>query len=376
MYDQLNLKSWPFQVVPDADSARIWAGRRQTRQQLERLLRKMQLAPASALRLFWANFGMGKTHTLMHLCHLCRQTKNHLIPVYAVMPKQPTKFLDVYRAIAMELPYAFLGEQLVKVGNNVGGSVKTSPLFAKAPGVDSALLAMRKDDSELETIARQWLAAQPGLSKPQLKAIDVNYVIKTPEEAINALTALTKLATFKIEPVGKLVIMLDEFQRIGELRPGITRDINTALHTYFNENAKGLELFLTFSFGRQDNVKFLLSSEIQSRADTETISLDALTEREGAEFLQDLLGQFRVKPDDRWAYPFTPEAVITIVKHIATHKQVTPRRIIKLADYLLREQLLADNSPIEFSGITSVEASRILSDPEIAGLDADDVSAD
>lgn len=375
MYEKLNLTSWPFQVVPDNDSARIWAGRRQTRQQLDRLLRKMQFAPASALRLFWANFGMGKTHTLMHLCHLCQQTKNHLLPVYAVMPKQPTKFLDVYRAIALELPYGFLGEQLIKVGNAVGGSVKNSPIFAKAPGVVSALLAMRKDDSELETIARQWLAAQPGLSKSQLKAIDVNYVIKTPEDAINALTALTKLATFKVEPVGKLVILLDEFQRIGELRPGITREINTALHTYFNENPKGLELFLTFSFGRQDNVKFLLSSELQSRADLETISLDALTESEGMEFLQDLLAQFRTKPDDRWAYPFTPESALAIVKYVAGQKQVTPRRIIKFADHVLREKLFSEETDNNnFLAITELETRIILSNPQITGLDADEGS--
>lgn len=373
MYEHLNLTGWPFQVVPDIDSSRIWAGRHQTRDQLGRILQKMQIAPASALRLFWANFGMGKTHTLMHLCHLCRQAPHKLIPVYAVMPKQPTKFLDVYRAIAMELPYEFLGEQLVKLGTHVGGSVKTSPLFAKAPGVVSALLAMRRDNSELETIARQWLGAQPGLSRQQLNALAVNYVIKTPEDAINALTALTKLATFKTEPMGKLVIMLDEFQRIGELRPAITRDINTALHTYFNENPKGLELFLTFSFGRQDNVKFLLSAELQSRADLETISLDALTEKEGVGFLQDLLAQFRIRSDAQLTYPFTPGAASAIVKYVVSHRQATPRRIIKFADHVLREKLVSHEVPNnQFLAITETETHRILSDPQIANLDADE----
>jgi len=372
MYEYLNLNKWPFQVVPDADSARIWAGRRQTRQQLERMLRKMQLVPASALRLFWANFGMGKTHALLHLCHLCRQTKNRLLPIYAVMPRQPTKFLDVYRAIVTELPYGYLGQQLIRVGNHVGGAVKSSPLFARAPAVVSALLAMRKDDSELETIARQWLAAQPGLSKSQLKAIDVNYVIKTPEEAINALTALTKLATFKIEPACKLVIMMDEFQRIGELRPGITREINTALHTYFNDNPRGLELLLTFSCGRQDDVRFLLSPEIQSRADIETISLDALTQNEGMEFLRDLLAQCRIVPDERWAFPFAPEAIKVLVERISARKQLTPRRIVKYADHVLRERILNLSDPtVDFVEISEDEMRQALSAPEIDNLDAD-----
>ena len=97
MYEHLNLKAWPFQLVPDAESARIWAGRSRTKKQLERLLWKMQFAPKSGLHLLWANFGMGKTHTLLHLRHLCQQTQDRLIPLCAVMPRRVNGFLDVYR---------------------------------------------------------------------------------------------------------------------------------------------------------------------------------------------------------------------------------------------------------------------------------------
>jgi len=109
MYEHLNLKAWPFQVVPDSEFATIWAGRRQTKKQLGRLLWKMQFAPKSGLHLLWANFGMGKTHTLLHLQHLCQQTKGRLIPVYAVMPKRLRGFLEVHRAIVSQLPWDFLG---------------------------------------------------------------------------------------------------------------------------------------------------------------------------------------------------------------------------------------------------------------------------
>jgi len=81
MYEHLNLRAWPFQVVPDSEFATIWAGRRRTKKQLERLIWKMQFAPKSGLHLLWANFGMGKTHTLLHLQHLCQQTQGRLIPV-------------------------------------------------------------------------------------------------------------------------------------------------------------------------------------------------------------------------------------------------------------------------------------------------------
>src|SRR5438132_1042077 len=104
MFEQLNLKAWPFQVVPDEQSATIWAGRRVTKEQLERLLWKMQFVPRSGLHLLWANFGMGKTHTLMHLRHLCQQTNGKLVPVYVEMPKKVAGFVDLYRAIVREMP--------------------------------------------------------------------------------------------------------------------------------------------------------------------------------------------------------------------------------------------------------------------------------
>ena len=69
MYEFLNLKAWPFQTVPDEEFAQNWAGRPQTKQDLGHLIWRMQFASKSGLRLLWANLGMGKTHTLLHLQH-------------------------------------------------------------------------------------------------------------------------------------------------------------------------------------------------------------------------------------------------------------------------------------------------------------------
>ena len=263
MYEHLNLTGWPFQVVPDQEFATIWAGRRETKKQLERLLWKMQFVPKSGLHLLWANFGMGKTHTLLHLQHLCGQTQGRLIPVYAVMPKRARGFIDVYRAIVSELPYDFLGEQLVRVGNSWTGSLTSHPMFSRSPALVNAIIAMRSGDAEKAAVARQWLVAQPGLTARQLRTIGVTYRIRTPEDAVNTLTALTRLAIATSSPQSKLVVMVDEYQRIGELRPRVRSEINSGLHSYFNENPQGLEVILSFSFGREDNVAYLLTGLTQ-----------------------------------------------------------------------------------------------------------------
>lgn len=373
MLEELNLRAWPFQTVPDGDFAKVWAGRRGVKEQINGLLRRMQLSPKSSLRLLWANFGMGKTHTLLHIKHLCSQTANVLIPLYAVMPNRPTAFLDIYRAIVSELPFEFLGEQLVKVGYQAPGGVKLHPMFERTPGLVDALLAIRRgsDDIERTTAARQWISAQPGLGARELRTIGVTSRIKTAEDAIQALTALTKLAVFNAKTPAKLVVLLDEYQRVGEWKPNIRAEINAGMHGYFNANPSSLEMFLSFSFGRQENVGYLLSGELRSRAAPEALSLDVLGKAEALEFLHELLDTFRLKPDGRWAYPFSPEALDGMVEHIARTKALTPRRLMLYGDHILQQSIiLRTNDPT--SEITSQMVRRWLSDPMLGALDVDE----
>lgn len=371
MYEHLNLNAWPFQVVPDPQFATVWAGRPETKQELERLLWKMQFAPKSSLHLLWANFGMGKTHTLLHLRHLCQHTEGALVPVYAVMAKRARGFLEVYRAIASELPYRFLGDQLVKVGNSYSGSLQLHALFSRSPGVVNAILAIRSGDAERGTIARQWLLGQPGLLARHLRAVDVSYRIKTPEDGISALSVLTGLATFGSDPPAKLVIMLDEYQRIGELKPRAMNEINASLHTYYNEHPKGLELILSFAFGREENVAYLLSDELKSRAEPQGIRLDVLSKAEAMDFLRDLLEQFRIRDDGRWAYPFSPEALEVLVDYIATRKRLTPRRLMLYANHVLQESQACSDS--ETTGpMTKEEVLQHVADPRLGQIDTDE----
>lgn len=371
MYEHLNLRAWPFQTVPDAEFAKIWAGRHQTKEQLDRLVTKMALSPKSSLRLLWANFGMGKTHTLLHLQHLCRQSKGRLVPVYAVMPNRPGGFLDVYRSVVSGLPFDFLGDQLIKVGSSGGGSVAQHPMFAKSPGVVNALLAIRSGDLERSIVAQQWLIAQPGLSSGDMRRVGVTYRIKTPEDSINALTALARLATFKPGQSSKLVVLLDEYQRIGELKPAIRNEINAGLHAFFNANPQGLEYLLSFSFGRQENVAYLLSNEIKSRAEPDVVNLDVLTKNEAIEFLLELLAQCRLRSDDRSAYPFASEALPVLVGSIADNKALTPRRIMNYANFVLQESL-SNALDGQVGEITAVQTALLLNNPQLGSFDLDE----
>lgn len=373
MYENLNLKEWPFRTTADENFASIWAGRTKTRERIDRLIRKFQLFPKSGLHILWANFGMGKTHTLYHLRFLCQQIKDtpQIIPIYAVMPKRSTGFLELYREIVQGFPYDFLRKQVQKIGSNHKGSVTLHPMFQRSPGVVKALLCLNAEDIELTTVAMQWLTAQPGLSTSQLNLIGVSSRIRTPEDAINALSALTSLACYDPDPqkTNRLLVMIDEYQRVGELRPRVAAENNSSLHTYFNEHPSGLQLVLSFSFGKKENVDYLLSSELKSRAEPQAINLDVLSPTEAVEFIRDLFRQFRCQEDNRWSYPFTPAAVDKIIETIASKKTLTPRRLMMYFNHVL-EQCSLDQDP-GVNGYSYEQIQSYLEDPELGSLDLD-----
>ena len=356
-YENLNLNDWPFRTAADENYASIWAGRPNTKHQLDRLLSKMQLVPKSGLHVFWANFGMGKTHTLYHLKYHCLQTDGQIIPIYAVMPKRSTGFIELYREIVQaflsEEMRDFLGKQLIDLGqNSKGASVALHPMFSKSPGVVKALLAIRNGDIEQTTAAMQWLIAQPGLPGSATRAIGVNYRIRTPEDAISALSSLINLSLWGGKKHRQLLLMIDEFQRVGELKPNIISQINSSLHTIFNAHPTGLQLLLTFSFGKKENVDYLLSAELKSRAEPQAINLDVLSKEEAFTFLSDLLGQFRISKDGpNPVFPFSQSAVETMLVMISQKKALTPRRIMLYANEVLLEHMLdAPESLDEITG--------------------------
>jgi len=243
-------------------------------------------------------------------------------------------------------------------------------MFSKSPGVVKALLAIRNGDIEQTTAAMQWLTAQPGLPALAMKSIGVTYRIKTPEDAIAALSSLINLTVFGGKQQRQLLFMIDEFQRIGELRPNIISQVNSSLHTVFNAHQTGLQILLTFSFGKKENVDYLLSGELKSRAEPQSIYLDVLSRQEAAEFLAELLDQFRInKEDQRPFFPFTKESVDTMLATIEKKQPLTPRRIMLYSNHIMSEYMI--NSEKASSEINGIEVFRLLNTDQLGEIDTD-----
>jgi len=125
MYPNLNLKDWPFKTFLIPNSQRCGQGVRGPRSNSNGCCKKMQLVPKSSLASSLGKFRYGQdSHATTHPTSLST-TNSLLIPVYAVMPKRSTGFIELYREIILALPYDFLGDQLVKLGSSSGGGSVT-----------------------------------------------------------------------------------------------------------------------------------------------------------------------------------------------------------------------------------------------------------
>jgi hypothetical protein len=369
-YEHLNLKAWPFHVVPEEQSASVWAGRPKTKVRLRKLLQRMDYVPRSGLHLLWANFGMGKTHTLYYIRHLCKQNSLNLLPVYTVLPKRAAGFVELYRALVDGMLGTPLSDKLRELGRRWPRHISQHPIFVRAPDLVSVLLALDNDDPGIAASARQWISARGRLYKDDLRRMGVSRQLRSVEDCLEILSTLTQLLASSPTGEAKVLVMVDELQRIGQLTPKLTQEINAGLHSYYNQNPTGLELILSFSFGRQEDIRFLLSDELLSRAEPLTLKLDVLSEAEAIHFISDLLEQYRVVETENTFEPFTAEAVTEIVAYIAARKQLTPRRLMHYFNHVLLEREFDDLHDGQ-GLVTQQDALRYLQDSAIGELDAD-----
>jgi hypothetical protein len=267
-WDHLYLTGWPFQTTPDETFTSIWADRTKVKEDVERLIWRWTRVERSTFHLLWADLGAGKTHTLRYIClYFLVHPELRILPVYAVMPKQMRNFLDVYRVVMAGLDLDSFADIFARAYRSVGGrKALASDVFPYIPDACSALRLLQSDSERDRFLAADWLKATPGLTRRHLDALNINRQIKTTDDGVAILGGLVRLVQLT-GTYRRVVIMLDECQRIGGFRLSIGQDINTGFQTWYDSNPNHLSLVLSFSSGEERFVRHLLSPELQSRED-------------------------------------------------------------------------------------------------------------
>lgn len=334
----LHLTGWPFQTVPDETFARLWADRLTVKEQVDRLMWRWSRQNRSYLNVMWADLGAGKSHTLLHIRQHCLdQPALGILPVYAVMPKEIHSFLDVYQAIMARLDLDAFADMFAGVYRSAGGKKAiSSDVFPFIPDTSSVLRKMQSDSETTRRLAAAWLMGTRGLTRGQLNTLEASRSIKTTDDCVAILRGLIRL----VQVTGKyrrVLIMLDECQRMWGFKAAVGLNINIGLQTWYDSSPNHLALLLSFKCGDEEHVRRLISEDLQSREDYLRISLPLLTKVDALNFIGYLLDHFRSpESPSRW-FPFTEGVVGAVVGHLTMRGGVTPRLLMKGFEALLSE---------------------------------------
>jgi AAA ATPase-like protein len=323
VHEHLNLRGWPFQAVPSEETATIWVGRPETRRRLRALLRTIERVDASRIVLMWAAYGAGKTHALLHLKGEAREREG-IRTLYVVAPRAIRNFVDVYRAI---IDAAMATDVLADLGVQLYRRKGPSP----PTDLQRALVRIVSLPEAQHRSALSWLKAEK-LPAKELRESALTRRLETSADAVETLNELMSLLQEELNV--KLVILLDEIQELGQLTGSRLEEVVGGLHKVFDKNTDGLTLLFSFTTTAQQTVAKVIGETLFARR-SETITLPSLNREDAAQFITDLIAAWSIDPE-RAPFPFTPESIEAVVRHLPSDDGLIPRDLIRAFDVVLR----------------------------------------
>ncbi len=299
--------SSPFELTANRESAKHWAGRRGVLQSLERICRSMENRPDSSLNLIWANLGAGKSHALYHLSYLLEASTSsrQAITIWADVPEQLRRFLDLYKRLLSDLPLEVLAKEVMADND------------PRLPG-DLRRMAqvMAHGTQANKELVRQWLLAEnPHLR--DLRAVSgITQKIEDDGTASEMFAAIVGVfARRKI----RFVVLLDEFQRVAVLPPKGKDAVLSHMRTVFSRNSSYFSVVLAAFSRMEKSAMELLPAELRTLMGARpAVSLPEMDEKEALDFLLERFKHFRPAGyQGPSAAPFGEATLRAIIGHIA-----------------------------------------------------------
>jgi hypothetical protein len=245
------------------------------------------------------------------------------------MPEQPRRFMDLYRQIIDVLPL----ERVIPI------------LQSQSCNADlkKAAQALQHGGERERTIARGWLAG----GRPHLKDLrEATGIANRVEDDIAAGQLLADLARAVASAETRLVLLVDEFQRLSSAVPRARAAILATLRSVFSMSPVYFSTIVAIASRAESTAIDLLPGELRTLMGVKpTVSLPAMNEEEDCEFLRKRLAFFRPEKYSGGAYaPFGEECVRLVVHHIASKGQglLTPRTLLQTCGYVWDEFLQRD----------------------------------
>ena len=323
--ERFGFVEWPFANVPTPErGATLWADRANAREQMDAIQHDWRITRASTINLLWADLGAGKTHTLYQIADLCSQT-DYLLPSYVLLPTAIRTFVELYRAIARDLNWAL-----------VAGALSPEANTWMVRNLRQALRWRLNDvDASRRNLAERWLHAER-LRARDCEMIGVTGPITTVDDAVEALTHIVQAIA---GPNQRMVLMIDEYQRVAEGSRRQLQEIGHGIHTLFNACPSGLGLILSCATGMATDYAAVLTPEIVSRLSQKRIDLPYLSAGDIVDYVRDLFAHYRTGSEVEPFFPLTAESTARFADYLVMtlNGVVTPRRVNEAFHELLSD---------------------------------------
>lgn len=329
----------PFGLTASPETAVCWSGRPEVLERLHRLLSSLQRRSDSSLDLMWANLGAGKSHVLYHLACKLRETDgqaNRCVPVVVEMPEQIRHFHELYKRIINEMPEDCLANVLVATTNRkIHNDLRQAGHVLKHGGVAE------------KAIAREWLSGgRPHLAELR-RCTGISARI---EDDVAACDALAGILTAMSGQKMRLVVLLDEFQRLSVLKPAPRDSLLSNLRTIFSKTPEYLSIILAAAFRIERNALEILSPELRTLLGRRpTISLPEMNETEAVEFVKGRFEFFREAGSGLDPFhPFTESGICDVISKLKAHQRpLIPREILQALAFIYDEARRPDGAIIQ-----------------------------
>lgn len=318
----------PFSLTASPETAACWGGRQSALVQLERLKRSLLHRSDSSLDLIWANLGAGKSHALFYLSHLLENSAGEsvkTIPVFVEMPDQLRKFHDLYTRIVAELPLEAVAQMILDANNR-----------SVPDDLKSCARALVYGSGEEKAVAKQWILGQ----RPGLRELKASTKIQSRiEEDSQACDILSGIVAALADKGIRLVVLLDEFQRVAMLQPKHRRDtVLSNLRSLFSRNPRYFSVVLAVKSRIELSAIEMMSAELRTlMGGRPCVSLPEMSSEEAMEFVLERFRFFRLEgyqgSEDA---PFGRRTLEAVIEHIASVEgpRVIPRTVLQALSWI------------------------------------------
>jgi hypothetical protein len=354
------LKEWPFREVPEPTRCTFIAGRPNLLSTLDRLLVSSG-NPVSAIYLFWASLGAGKTHALYYLMNKM-DSPELFLPIYSEYPESPASFVEIYGKLARNIPWDRIADFCFQLfaGADDATSKSLGQIRLVQPDIYRAFFLLSEgEDRGKAKLANRWFRGEQ-LSRTELREAALANNLHAPGDCAGVISILAKLLGLKQQtapsgtPPFRLVWIIDECQRLENASKRINQEVNAGLQSTFNSTPDHLTLILSFTGRPEKGFPDWLRPELADRIGARNVILLPPLSRDAARgFLLELLDHYRTTGQsvERF-FPFTEKAVDYMIGRLlkadvnafglgslVEKEGIRPRALIKCCGAVLQEHV-------------------------------------